>query len=142
MANPNERPVNPNKNESPMNNPNVRSAVRTQPEVSTVNYVSTDGSLGIGRSSSTGSGTPVYAENELVQTKARADIVSQWVADVLANRNIMQGSFRADPRLDVFDKITAKDKYVSEVMYVTNFKLTYNGAFRGSYEGRLITNGI
>jgi len=50
----------------------------------------------------------------------------------------LSGEFRADPRLDVLDRITVVSKYSSSPLYITDIKYTYNGAFRGSFSGRVI----
>lgn len=56
------------------------------------------------------------------------------------NREVVSGEFRADPRLELFDVVTVETKYgtLSPVM-ITYVKYTYNGSFRGTYEGKVIT---
>lgn len=73
--------------------------------------------------------------NPLVST-SRAPVVAQWVADYLENRKILSGDFRADPRLDALDRVTNINQFAESVVLVTEIHYTYNGAFRGSYEGR------
>jgi hypothetical protein len=55
-------------------------------------------------------------------------------------REVVSGEFRADPRLELFDVVTVETKYgtLSPVM-ITYVKYTYNGSFRGTYEGKVIT---
>lgn len=67
---------------------------------------------------------------------SRAPIVAQWVADYLENRKSVSGSFRADPRLDALDRVTNENQYVTSEVLVTDIKYSFNGAFRGKYEGR------
>lgn len=66
----------------------------------------------------------------------QAPVVAQWVADCLVNRKILNGSFRADPRLDALDRVTVQNQFAESILLVTEVDFTYNGAFRGSYEGR------
>lgn len=73
--------------------------------------------------------------NPLISTE-RAQTVGQWVADFLENRRILSGDFRADPRLDALDRVTNINQFAQTVVLVTEVQYTYNGAFRGSYEGR------
>jgi len=75
--------------------------------------------------------------NPLIVDEATANAVAEWCKDCLKGRKTLSGSFRADPRLDVLDKVTVVSKYSSSPVYITNIKYDYNGAFRGSYEGRV-----
>lgn len=74
-------------------------------------------------------------DNPLI-SEDRAQTVAQWVADYLENRKILSGDFRADPRLDPLDRVTNENQFAESVVLVTEIQYTYNGAFRGSYEGR------
>jgi hypothetical protein len=53
-------------------------------------------------------------------------------------REVVSGEFRADPRLELFDRVEVETKYgtLSPVM-ITYLKYTYNGAFRAVYEGKV-----
>ena len=75
--------------------------------------------------------------NPLIVDAGTANAVAEWCRDCLKGRKTISGSFRADPRLDALDKITVVSKYSTNPVYVTNLKYTYNGAFRGTYEGRV-----
>jgi len=86
--------------------------------------------------STTGVTQPV--DNPLIVDADTAEAVAQWCVDCLKNRSLLSGEFRADPRLDVLDRITVVSKYSSSPLYITNIKYTYNGAFRGSFSGRVI----
>ncbi len=72
-------------------------------------------------------------------SKTLAEAISQKYAENWKSRKIVSGEFRADPRLDLFDVITVETKYgdISPVM-ITNIKYTYNGAFNGTYTGRVL----
>ena len=75
--------------------------------------------------------------NPLITDEATANAVAEWCKDCLKGRKTLSGSFRADPRLDVLDKVTVVSKYSSSPVYITSIKYDYNGAFRGTYEGRV-----
>lgn len=66
--------------------------------------------------------------------------VAQWIADTLKSRTIVDGEFRADPRLDLYDIVTVEGKYgdISPVA-ITNITYTYTGCFRATYEGRVLS---
>ena len=66
-----------------------------------------------------------------------ATAVAEWCKDCLKGRKTLSGTFRADPRLDALDKVTVVSKYSSSPVYITSIKYDYNGAFRGTYEGRV-----
>lgn len=75
--------------------------------------------------------------NPLITDTATANAVAAWCMDCLKGRKTLSGSFRADPRLDALDKVTVVSKYSTSPVYITNIKYDYNGAFRGTYEGRV-----
>ena len=66
----------------------------------------------------------------------RAATVAQWAANYLQNRKILSGEFRADPRLDALDRVTNINQFAESIVLVTEIDYTYNGVFRGNYEGR------
>ncbi len=67
---------------------------------------------------------------------ARAPEVARWVADILSNRRTLSGEFRVDPRLDPMDIVTNVNQFSESRVLITDVKFSYNGAFRGTYEGR------
>lgn len=69
----------------------------------------------------------------------RTDRLAEKYIDWWKHREVVSGEFRADPRLELFDVVTVETKYgtLSPVM-ITHIKYTYNGAFRGSFEGKVI----
>ena len=75
--------------------------------------------------------------NPLIVDEATANAVAEWCKDCLKTRKTLSGVFRADPRLDALDKVTVVSKYSSSPVYITSIKYDYNGAFRGTYEGRV-----
>ena len=74
-------------------------------------------------------------DNPLISSD-RAPVVAQWIADYLVNRKILSGDFRADPRADVLDRVTNQNSFSESVVLVTELNFSFNGAFRGNYEGR------
>jgi hypothetical protein len=88
------------------------------------------------------SGETQTVTNPMVSTETQAEDIAEWVRDTLQSRKTVSGEFRADPRLDLFDVVTVESKYgtISPVA-ITSIKYTYNGAFLGTYTGRVLTEG-
>jgi hypothetical protein len=76
--------------------------------------------------------------NNFITAESQAIMVAKWVADALQGRRTINGDFRGDPRLDVFDVIQVENKY-GIVTGVTITEITYNftGAFRATYSGQV-----
>jgi hypothetical protein len=84
-------------------------------------------------------GETIEITNPMVTQTDNATHVGRWAAAVLRCRNIVRGSYRPDPRLDVLDVISVESKYSRNfVAAVTEVTYEYNGAFRGQYVGREI----
>jgi hypothetical protein len=85
------------------------------------------------------SGETQTLTNDFITTEAQASHSAGLVRDTLQSRKKIKGEFRADPRLDLFDIVVVESKYdyIWNVA-ITNIKYTFNGAFHGSYEGRVI----
>lgn len=78
--------------------------------------------------------------NPLVSGEEQAAEIAAWVRDTLEPRRSVSGEYRADPRLDLFDIVKVESKYgVIEPVAITSIKYTFNGAFAGSYAGRVIS---
>lgn len=77
--------------------------------------------------------------NPLVRDADTAMSIATRVKDTLLSRKSVGGEYRADPRLDLFDVVAVESKYgrLSPVV-ITDVKYTFNGAFKGSYTGRVI----
>lgn len=75
--------------------------------------------------------------NPMIVDEETANAVAEWCKDCLKMRKTLSGTFRADPRLDALDKVTVVSKYSTSPVYITSIKYDYNGAFRGTYEGRV-----
>lgn len=84
-------------------------------------------------------GEAVSISNPLITQVENATHVGRWASAVLRSRNLVKGSYRADPRLDVLDIVSVESKYSTGfVAAVTEITYEYNGAFRGQYVGREI----
>ncbi len=92
---------------------------------------------GQGMASHSTTGAVQEVSNPLITDEATANAVAEWCKDCLKGRKTLSGSFRADPRLDALDKVTVVSKYSTSPVYITNIRYAYNGAFRGTYEGRV-----
>lgn len=92
---------------------------------------------GQGTAVNSATGAVQEVSNPLITDEATANAVAAWCMDCLKTRKTLSGSFRADPRLDALDKVTVVSKYSASPVYITNIKYDYNGAFRGTYEGRV-----
>ena len=78
-------------------------------------------------------------DNPLITSTAVAATVSAWVKAWLSHRKIMKmDGWRADPRLDATDIITAENKFGTETVRMTSVKYSFTGAFRGTGEGRVV----
>jgi hypothetical protein len=75
-------------------------------------------------------------KNKLITSQSRATAVGNWVREYLTNRRIVSFDWRADPRLDALDKIMVQNKFGISPLRVTEFTVTYNGAFKGKGRGR------
>lgn len=83
-------------------------------------------------------GESVTIDNPLVTDNERAAILGKWVGDYLKNRMTLKSEMRADVRLDALDIVANANDYGSNNMRMTNVKFNFNGAFRGTGEGRVI----
>ena len=78
--------------------------------------------------------------NPLVMTREDAVRVGNTAAELLKNRKVISGDFRADLRLDALDNVMIISKYASNIIAVTDIEYaTTGGAFRGKYTGRVVS---
>lgn len=84
------------------------------------------------------SGETVSVDNPLITSQDRAIAVGKWVETYMRNRMTLSSSWRADPRLDALDTVDNENDYGSNKVIMAKVDFTYNGAFRGSGEGRVI----
>lgn len=84
-------------------------------------------------------GEPITITNPLISQTENAANVARWASTVLRHRNIVKGSYRSDPSLDVLDVVSIESKYSKNfVAAITEITYEYKGAFRGQYTGREI----
>lgn len=83
-------------------------------------------------------GEAVSVDNPLITSQDVATNVGYWIERYMRNRMTIGSEWRADPRLDAIDVIYSENDYGENNMLMTNVKYKYNGAFRGSGEGRVI----
>lgn len=84
------------------------------------------------------SGETQTVDNPLITNENAARQAARWMANVLTERQTLSGEYRADPRLDICDKVTVDSKYgVSNAVVITSIKYDFTGAFRGTYTGRV-----
>ena len=83
-------------------------------------------------------GETITIDNPLVTSEKRANRLATWMGDHLKNRITLKSSMRADVRLDALDIVTNENDYSNANVRMTNVEFTFNGAFRGTGEGRVI----
>ena len=83
-------------------------------------------------------GEVVTVDNPLITSQERAVAIGSWAERYLKNRMILSSDWRADPRLDVLDMVVNENDYGSNQEMMTSISYSYNGAFHGSGEGRVI----
>ena len=77
--------------------------------------------------------------NSFIADSSHAKDVAEWAAETLKYRRVVKGEIRIDPRLEVADLVTVVSRYGElHAVGVTKLKTTFNGSFRGSYEGRVL----
>lgn len=87
---------------------------------------------------SDGKGETVSVDNPLIASHDRAVSVGEWVESYMRNRTVLSSDWRADPRLDALDVVTNENDYNTNNVLMTNVEYSYNGAFKGTGEGRVI----
>ena len=93
---------------------------------------------GMAMVSNSDKGETQTVSNALIQDATVATNVAEWIKETLKHRKLISGEYRTDPRLDALDKVTVINKYATNTAIITNVKYEYKGAFKGSYEGRVI----
>jgi hypothetical protein len=83
-------------------------------------------------------GEEIKLSNPLISTAEHAMVVAEWVRDSIIKRRTLSLSWRSDPRADAGDVVTVTDKYGNENVIMTDVDYSYNGAFRGRGEGRVL----
>lgn len=83
-------------------------------------------------------GETVSVDNPLITSNDRAISVGRWVENYMKNRMTLTSDWRADPRLDALDIVNNENNYNTNKVLMTSVDYSYNGAFKGSGEGRVI----
>lgn len=83
-------------------------------------------------------GETITVSNPLITNRARAAAIGALAESILKNRRSLKSSWRADPRLDALDIVRNVNEYGENHVLMTNVNYQYNGAFRGSGEGRTV----
>lgn len=77
-------------------------------------------------------------DNPMLMTATDATRVGKKAQEILSNRKVISGEFRADVRLDCLDPIIVTSKYASNIIAITEVNYsTTGGAIRGRYTGRV-----
>ena len=88
----------------------------------------------------TGIGEVLTVYNVFLRTEEDARRVGKHTGEMLLNRKVITGDFRADVRMDALDNIVVTSKYASNVIAVTEVSYsTVGGTFRGRYTGRVVS---
>lgn len=82
-------------------------------------------------------GEAELVNNPLISLE-QAPEVAQWVARLLKPRKNFTGEYRADPRLDALDIVKVINQFSESDVLITEIVYSYNGAFKGRYQGRAI----
>lgn len=83
-------------------------------------------------------GEVIVVDNPLVTDSERAAVLGEWIANYLKNRMTLKSTWRADVRLDAFDIVQNENDYSTNKVRMTDVEFKFNGAFRGTGEGRVI----
>lgn len=98
-----------------------------------VESTTTDVAVNVGET-----GETIEVDNPLIVTNDRATALGAWLGTHLGHRMTLDSSWRADVRLDALDIVTNYNSYNSNSVRMTNVEYRFNGAFRGTGEGKVI----
>lgn len=80
------------------------------------------------------SGATKEIKNPLIASGAE-ETVAKWARDILLNRQNLNGECRIDPNVDILDSVNIDTPFRRNRAILTYVGITFNGAFRGKYEG-------
>ena len=83
-------------------------------------------------------GEELKIDNPLISSEEHALVVAEWIKNALSKRQTVSLSWRADPRLDAGDVVENVSEYNTNDVVMTKVDYSYNGAFKGTGEGRVI----
>lgn len=81
-------------------------------------------------------GETLRLTNKFIQRYSTASGMYTAIKPVLMYRKQVNGDYRANPRLDLFDWVNVSTKYGELKMILTRIKYTYNGCFKAEYTAR------
>ena len=124
-----------------------KSEVTLSKEIKQVNvkvYAYTQGRYGAESTTSTVAivvgqmGETIDIDNPLIVDTENALALGEWIATHLGHRMTLESSWRSDVRLDPLDIVTNENDYKTSYVRMTEVKYEYNGAFRGTGQGKVI----
>jgi hypothetical protein len=83
-------------------------------------------------------GETIVVDNPLIVEDDRASAIGAWVGTHLGHRMTLDSSWRVDVRLDALDIVTNENSYNTNKVRMTDVEFKFNGAFRGTGEGKVI----
>ena len=83
-------------------------------------------------------GDTITIDNPLLTSETDARKIGEWVGGYLKNRMTVKANVRADVRLDALDIVTNEHDFGANQVRMTNVDFKFNGAFKGTSEGRVI----
>ena len=83
-------------------------------------------------------GETITVDNPLITTYDTAGSVAKWIGNYYKNRTTVRTSVRADVRVDALDIISNEHDYGTDSVRLTDVEFKFNGAFRGTGQGRVI----
>lgn len=98
---------------------------------------------GVGDTNFTGEklGSDQTVDNPILNDVMQSFAVMNWVYNTLTTgREKLSGTFRADPRVDLFDVITIVGASRTYTVCLTGLSMTFSGAWRGSYQAAAISS--
>lgn len=87
-----------------------------------------------------GKGEVQTIDNPFIITEADAMRVGETAKNLLENRKVISGDFRADLRMDALDVVLVASKYAANGVGITDVTYsTTGGCFKANYTGRVIS---
>jgi hypothetical protein len=83
-------------------------------------------------------GEVITIDNPLVTDTYRAMAMGTWLGTHLGHRMTLDSSWRADVRLDALDIVQNENSFNTNNVRMTDVEFRFNGAFRGTGEGKVI----
>ncbi len=83
-------------------------------------------------------GETIVIDNPLIVDSDMAMALGTWLGTHLGHRMTLDSSWRADVRLDALDIVTNENSYNTNNVLMTDVEFRFNGAFRGTGEGKVI----